>query len=87
MPIGQKVWFADYDGHTIRVVNTWFGGAKLYINGECKDTTSAFIALGETLLSAKLNDSGDIVEVSISAVLTTKAKILVNKTQIGGDRF
>jgi hypothetical protein len=87
MPVGQKEWFADYGGYKIRVVNTWFGGAKLYINGECRDKNSAFIALGETLLSAKLNEAGDIVEVSISAVLTTKAKILVNKTQIGGDLF
>tara|TARA_B100001142_G_scaffold308692_1_gene340450 strand:- start:467 stop:730 length:264 start_codon:yes stop_codon:yes gene_type:complete len=87
MPIGQKEWFADHEGHKIRVVNTWFGGAKLYIDGECRDTTRAFIALGETLLSARLNEAGDIVEVSISAILTTKAKISVNKTQIGGDHF
>ena len=86
MAIGQKEWIAKHNNHTIRVVNTWFSGAKLYIDGECRDTTSALIATKKDspLLSAKLNDE-EVVEIYLIAMYTTKAKICVNGEQIGGD--
>ena len=87
MPYGHKEWLAEYDGHSIRVVNSWFGGAKLYIDGDIRDSTNALFAVGEKLLSAKINDKGDIVEIIIHATFSTKVKILVNDYQIGGDKF
>ena len=31
-----KKVMANYDGHDILVVNTWLGGAELFIDGECR---------------------------------------------------
>ena len=88
MAIGQKEWIAKYDKYTIRVVNTWLSGAKLYINGEIRAVNDNLFEISGSSpsLSAHL-DNGEIVEVFVSAVLTTKAKICVNGEQIGGDVF
>ena len=86
MAIGQKEWVAKYKNHKIRDINTWFAGAKLYVDGECRDTSSSLIATSKDapLLSAKLNDD-EIVEIYLIAVWTTKAKICINGEQVGGD--
>ena len=93
MGIGQKEWRCQYKDHTIRVVNTWFGGAKLYIDGDCKDINKDFLVVSSKapVLSASLPDTGgdkpDIVEVYMVALVTIKAKICVNGKQVSGDVF
>ena len=88
-----KEWIAEYNGHRIRVQNTWFSGARLYIDGECRDTNQQFFALSGAIprLSACLVDSEGqkhVIEVFAKAPLfTVKAKICVDGRQIGGDGF
>ena len=88
MPIGEKEIIATYKNHKIRVTNGWFSGAKLYIDGECRDNSSAIIQTNKNspMLSAKLSED-DIVEVYGIAIYATKIKICVNGNQIGGDVF
>jgi hypothetical protein len=50
--------------HTIKIVNTWTRGAKLYVDGDLRDQDSSFLANGKTaLLSANLGDHG-VIEVN-----------------------
>ena len=88
MAIGQKEWITKYENHTIKVVNTWFAGAKLYIDGECRDSSYSFFEVNSTapLLSVKLSDS-NIIEIYAKAIWTVKIKICLNGEQIGGDVF
>ena len=88
MAFGEKEWIVQYENHTIRVVNTWFAGAKLYIDGEMRDfCNSLFEVTGSSpVLSAKLSDN-HIIEVYIIAIWSTKAKICLNGKPIGGDVF
>tara|TARA_Y100000768_G_scaffold357701_1_gene312963 strand:+ start:3988 stop:4569 length:582 start_codon:yes stop_codon:yes gene_type:complete len=92
-PFSQE-WSAEYEGREIRVINEIHrkGVAKLYIDGELKDETdegaSMSIPRGEIWLSTELTDTGDTVDVRFRATMfSVKAKILVNKKQIGGDSF
>ena len=88
-----KEWITEYNGHRIRVQSTWFSGAKLYIDGECRDTNHQLIVISGTIprLSARLVESDGqthIVEVFVKAPLfTVKAKICLDGRQIGGDVF
>ena len=86
-----KEWVSEFEGTTIKVVNTWLGGAKLYINGDCRDTNNDLTATKDTaILSARIEQGkpeSPLVEIFIKAILTTKAKIVVNGKQIGGDVF
>ena len=87
----SKTWIAEVHGHPIRVENSWTGGAKLYVDGECRDTTSRLVANPKApALSARLqaNDaSSPLIEVFIKALFTVKAKICVDGRQIAGDAF
>ena len=57
-------------GHKIKIVNSWFNGAKLYVDGDYRDQDSTFIANGKTaLLSAKLADLGVLEVFPISALI------------------
>lgn len=87
-----KEWLAVYENHEIRVVNTWFSGTKLYIDGDCRDTNTGLVAMSTArpVLSGSIQASDGQrhrVEVYITALLTTKAKICVNGRQVGGDIF
>ena len=87
-------WSAEYEGREIRVTNETYGKgvARLYIDGELRDETdegaSKFVPRGEIFLSTELDDTGDTVDIRLRATMfSIKAKILVNKKQIGGDSF
>jgi hypothetical protein len=86
----KKEWLAEFNGHQIRVVNTWLGGAKLYIDGDVRDTSAQQITVDKKgpLLSARLpngDGGGQLVEVFLVAWFTTKAKICIDGKQIAGD--
>ena len=88
MPL--KEWVARHEGHSIRVTNTWFGGAKLYIDGECRDANTDLFALSAARprLSARLEPGkpgSGLVEVHFKALLTVQARICVDGKQVGGD--
>jgi len=60
-------------GHKIKIVNSWFGGAILYVDGDFRDQDSTFIANGKTaLLSAKLADFGILEIFPISALISVE---------------
>lgn len=93
----SKEWKADYNGHSIVVYNSndplrQKGEAKLYIDGECVDTSfdlivkDDFPALRGTIQS--FNGSEHRVEVyAKSTLFSVKAKIFVDSKQVGGDSF
>ena len=87
----QKEWVAEVQGHAIRVSNSWSGGAKLYIDGECRDTNTRMVAnAGAPALSARLEQGkadSPLIEVFVKAVFTVKAKICVDGRQVAGDVF
>ena len=86
-----KKVMANYYGHDILVVNTWLGGAELFIDGECRAGNRQLFALdpGKALLSAELEIQGQfhLVEVFVRAILTVEIKICVDGKQVGGEVF
>jgi len=47
--IGAQYWHADWDGHLIQVVNSWFGGEALFFDGECLFKSKAFSSAGQVI--------------------------------------
>ena len=89
MPV--KELNAVYKGKKTRVENTWFSGAKLYIDGDCRDTTSRLIAMDKQrpILSASIEtETGtEIIEVFIIAIMNVKIKVHANGEFIAGEKF
>ncbi len=86
-----KEWTATHSGHEIRVHNSWSHGMKLYVDGDCRAVTSRMLALSpsEPVLSYQVIAEGAsfLIEVFCYALLTVKAKIVVDGQQIAGDSF
>ena len=87
----KKIVAGEYEGSTITVENTWFGGAKLLHNDKVIASNNNFFAVSKTkpLMSAtiELNDVKHVVEVYGYAIITVKLQIKVNGSYIAGDKF
>ena len=87
MPL--KAWVVQHAGHEIRVINTWFQGAKLYVDDVCVCENRGLISLttARPLLSAPLQVAGKgcTLDVFIVSIFTTKAAVFVDGQQVGGD--
>ena len=87
----QKIVMAKYGEHEIRVENTWFSGATLFIDGGRVKKNNDYLALknDKPLMAAKVKLEGAerLVEVYVSALFTIKIKICVDGMQIGGEEF
>lgn len=79
----KKVFDVTYEGHHIHVVNTWFNGEKLYIDGKLQDENLG-IALRATLRGIlKKNDQiTKNIKVSLGGIFTIKCKIFVDNVLV-----
>ncbi len=86
-----KKVMANYYGHEILVVNTWFSGAKLFINGELRAENKALFAhtAERPFMTTELELKGlfHTVDVFCRAHLTVEIKICLDGQQIGGEVF
>ena len=87
MPL--KSWVTRHAGHELRVLNTWFQGAKLYVDDVCVSENRGLLtlAMNKPALTATIEVAGkpERIEVFIVSILTTKAAIFVEGVQVGGD--
>lgn len=59
--------------HKVKIVNSWVRGAKLYIDGDCRDQDSSFFATGNSaLLSANLGELGILEVFPRSALISVE---------------
>jgi hypothetical protein len=82
-----KVWLAEFQNHQVRVTNSWLRGAKLYIDGAMRAENRSLIAIpGRPTFSTLLAEAdGPKVEVLFQAVVTVKAKIIIDGEKVAGD--
>ncbi len=69
----RKVFEFKVKGHKIKIVNSWFAGAKLYVDGDLRDHDSSMFATGKTaLLCAKLADLGILEVFPLSGLVSVE---------------
>lgn len=75
----RKTWSFKVKGHAVKVVNSWFRGIKLYIDGDFKDHDGSFFAFGrEVMLSAGLGDEG-VLEIEPTAYVSVEIDVYLCK--------
>ncbi|GAA0812470.1 hypothetical protein KO495_00610 [Colwellia sp. D2M02] len=75
----RKEFTFTVKGHKVKITNSWFHGAKLYINGDFKDFDKSFTANGKVaLLSASLGEYG-ILEIYPSSLFTVEMDAYLTK--------
>ncbi len=71
----RKKWNFEVKGHSVKVVNSWLHGMKLYVDGDFKDHDRSFFAFGgEVLLSTNLGEAG-ILEIEPKAFVTVEIDV------------
>ncbi|ASP47326.1 hypothetical protein [Cognaticolwellia beringensis] len=66
--------------HKVKIVNSWSRGTKLYIDGDCRDQDTSFLANGKTaLLSAKLGELGILEVFPKSALISVEMEAFLIK--------
>lgn len=89
MPLKRVV--AQLGNTEIKVENTWFSGASLFVNQDVVARYDDYFALSKAdpIMSAKVVIEGveKLVEVFCFAIFTVKIKICVDGVQLAGDRF
>jgi hypothetical protein len=69
----RKEWEFKVKDYDIRIVNTWLSGAKLYVDGDLRDSDTSFFANGKTiLLSTKLDENNILEIVPLSALFSVE---------------
>jgi len=86
-----KIVNTEQNGIKIQVVNTWFNGARLYVNGECVDKNGQLFSTSKdlTFLEHKLLADGNEYHITVYCVawFYTKLKICINGVFVAGDNF
>lgn len=90
MGLTDSTWAVEHEGRSIRVTNSWFSSAKLYVDGDCRDINNDLFSVSAVapLLSASIERAGggcSVVEVYIVSLVTTQAMICVDGQVVGGD--
>ena len=79
----RKEFEFNVKGHKVKITNSWFHGAKLYVDGDFRDFDKSLTANGKVaLLSANLDDFG-ILEVFPSTSFTVEmdAYLILNNSK------
>jgi len=75
----RKTWHFEVKGHSIKVVNSWLHGVKLYVDGDFRDHDRSFFAFGgEVMLSANLGEDG-VLEIEPRAFFTVEIDVYLSK--------
>ncbi|MDO6428569.1 hypothetical protein Q4489_16270 [Thalassotalea sp. 1_MG-2023] len=78
----RKVFEFNVKGHNIKVINHWFGGLKLYVDGNIKDTDRSLFAFGKTpLLTTNLDAHGTLEILPISKMLSVEIDAVLNNNK------
>lgn len=89
MPV--KELNAVYKGKRLRVHNTWFSGATLFVDDDNVASSDALFAVdGNTPVFSSQYDFGDgdeIIDVCVKAIFTTKIQIHVGGEALAGETF
>ena len=90
-PMPKKTIHARAGEDRIRVENTWFSGATLFLNDEPIASNNSFFALDRSspFMSAEATVEGSRsrIDVFLWAVFTVKIQIRLNGTIVGGEEL
>lgn len=83
----KKVIYFNYEGHHIQVVNSWFFGEKLYIDGKLQDENLG-VAIRATLEGVlKSNDNlTKNIKVTLGGIFTVNCKVFIDNTLVFSNR-
>lgn len=78
----KSTWTANYGNNTIKVVNTWFGGEKLFVNDELQDEQMNFFTADLSGHLFNENGNRENIKVNLSGWFSVGCRLFVNDRKI-----
>ena len=78
----KSTWTANYGNNTIKVVNTWFGGEKLFVNDELQDEQLNFFTADLSGHLFNENGNRENIKVNLSGWFSVGCRLFVNDRKI-----
>ena len=75
----KKTFEVTYNGNLIEVVNTWFGGEKIYVNGQLQDENLGLGLRG--ILNGELKNA-EKIKVALGGTFKINCRIFVDNELI-----
>ena len=82
----KKTFEVMHDGHHIQVVNNWFTGEKLYVNGQLQDENLGLAVRAVLNGELKSNDDRKSIKVALGGFFKINCRIFVEKNLIYPDK-
>lgn len=78
----KKTFEVMHDGHHIQVLNSWFTGEKLYVNGQLQDENLGLALRAELNGELKSNDDRKSIKVAMGGFFKVNCRIFVENNLI-----
>ena len=78
----KKTFEVMHDGHHIQVVNSWFTGEKLYVNGQLQDENLGLAVRAVLNGELKSNDDRKSIKVALGGFFKINCRIFVENSLI-----
>ena len=78
----KSIWIANYENNTIKIINTWFSGEKLYVNDLLQD--KKFGAISSNLTGHIINSKNekDLIKATIFGWYKTDCILFINDKEV-----
>ncbi|MEK3953820.1 hypothetical protein [Psychrobacillus sp. FSL K6-1464] len=78
----KKTFEVMHDGHHIKLVNSWFTGEKLYVNGQLQDENLGLAVRAVLNGELKSNDDRKSIKVALGGFFKINCRIFVENNLI-----
>jgi hypothetical protein len=79
----KSEWIAKYEDSEIKIINNWFSGEKLFVNGELQDEQLNFITPSR-MTGNLINRNGEKLDIkaNISGFFTVSCRLFVDNKKM-----
>lgn len=78
----KSIWIANYDGNEIKIVNTWFNGERLFVNGKLQDDRFSLFSADLVGHVRTKDDEKKMIKVNIGGWLKITCRLFVDDEQV-----
>ena len=78
----KSVWATNYQGNQIKIINTWFGGEQLFVNGVLQDKKFSFFSANLSGHLLNSNSERELIKVSLFGWFKIGCQLFIDDKKI-----
>jgi hypothetical protein len=78
----KSIWTTNYEGNEIKIVNTWFNGESLFVNGHLQDHRFAIFSSHLTGHVFNQKNERENIKVTLGGALTMNCMLFIDDKKI-----